>query len=58
MMMRTGFGKGIVLGSIIGVTAGLYMNNNSSKGMKRIKRDSRGVINQVMDLVGDFKSIM
>ena len=57
-MRKTGLAKGIVIGSIIGITAASYMNNNGSRTMKRIKKDSRGVMEQVIDLVGEFKHMM
>lgn len=62
-MRRKGFGKGLVTGGIIGIAAATYLwpaitDGRNSKSMKRMKQDSRSVVDDIMQLVDDVRNMM
>jgi gas vesicle protein len=62
-MRRRGFTKGVVAGSILGITAATYLapilgDSMKSKTFRRMKRDSRGVVSNIVDLANDIKNMM
>lgn len=52
--MRGGFAKGLIVGSIIGASMGMMMDNgNMSKNRKRMARNGRNIVRSSSDLISD-----
>ena len=53
-IMRGGFTKGLIVGSIIGASMGIMMDNgNMKKSRKRMMRNGRNVLKSSSDIVSD-----
>ncbi len=52
--MRGGFAKGLIVGSIIGASMGMMMDNgNMNKNRKRMARNGRNIVRSSSDLISD-----
>lgn len=52
--MRGGFAKGLIVGSIIGASMGMMMDNgNMSKNRKRMAKNGRNFVRSSSDLIND-----